>query len=365
MTTTAGTTVGSTPSPGGPSIPVGLPDPGRRPPPAADAEGSQQHEPPEASEQHDGSAAQNSADLPLQATDAVPRALQIVGSIVAPTTLVTALFIYFGFLYAVAYFRYFGINYTLLELPNQAFLILSANGVPLPLAVLAGAALLSLWLYQVPWADAAGPGRALLRYGLLPVVAVAAVGLLGLVLADALFAVRMFPARLWEARGLSLSIGVVLLVFAAHLRRALAGPGSPGRARPGGAVVLVVARWFCLSVLFGIGLFWAVGSYAMRMGTHEAAGYVAGLRCAPDVVLYSEKSLDLQYAGVWEEPAATPDGAYGFRYPGLKLVPQPGKQYLLLPVDWAPNTRPAILLPRADTLRLEFTTVASTPAGAC
>jgi hypothetical protein len=102
----------------------------------------------------------------------------------------------------------------------------------------------------------------------------------------------------------------------------------------------------------------------MRMGTQEAVGHVAGLRCAPDVVLYSEKSLNLQYAGVWEEPSATPDGAYGFRYPGLKLVPQPGKQYLLLPADWTPGTRPAILLPRSDALRLEATTV-PTGTGAC
>jgi hypothetical protein len=388
MSTSVGNAVSRTPAPSARSdeaVPVAPPVPEQAPPvpeqpppPAAQSEAPDEqdaseppgqpegHEPSgrevgsEASEEPDDAA----GDVPFEAADAVPRALQIVGSIVAPTTLVTGLFIYFGFVYAVAYFRYFGINYTLLELPNQAFLMLSANGVPVPLAVLAGAALLFLWLHQVPFGRASGRVR-LLAWGLLVAVAVAGAGLLVLVVADAIFHRRLFPAGLWEARGLSLAIGVVLVPFAAHLWRALRGSGSREAARPGGTAAVIIARWFCLAVLFGVGLFWAVGSYAMRMGTQEAAGHVANLRCAPDAVLYSEKSLNLQYAGVWEEPAAAPDGAYGFRYPGLKLVPQPGKQYLLLPGDWAPGSRPAILLPRSDDLRLEFTTVAPPGSGAC
>jgi hypothetical protein len=101
------------------------------------------------------------------------------------------------------------------------------------------------------------------------------------------------------------------------------------------------------------------------MGVQGAEGYAAGLRCAPNVVLYSDNVLNLQFAGVQEESVPGPDGVYRFRYSGLKLVPQAGKQYLLLPADWAPSARPAILLPRSDTLRLEFITVASTDAVAC
>jgi hypothetical protein len=116
--------------------------------------------------------------------------------------------------------------------------------------------------------------------------------------------------------------------------------------------------------LISLGLFWAVGSYAIRMGTGDAHGLAADLQCAPDVILYSEKSLNLYSAGVREEPALSPDGAYGFRYPGLKLVPQAGNHYLLLPADWAPSARPAILLPRSEALRLEFIPVAQSP-GIC
>jgi hypothetical protein len=317
----------------------------------------------DAKKQREGT--QAGADVSFEAADAVPRALQIVGSIVAPTTLVTALFLYFGLLYAVAYFRYFGVNYTVLELPNRGFLILSASAATLPLALLAAAALLSLWLYQVPYEKASGTAHRLLHFGLLPAVAAVGVGLLALVVTDALFATRLFPTGFWEARGLSLSVGVVLLAYAGRLRRMLGPPKSAGRTRPHAPVVLTVGKWVCLSLLFGVGLFWAVGSYALRMGTEGAEGHVAGLRCAPDVVLYSEKSLNLQYAGVREEAVVGSDGASGYRYPGLKLVPQEGTQYLLLPADWAQNARPAILLPRSDALRLEFVTVPSGAPGTC
>jgi hypothetical protein len=305
------------------------------------------------------------AAVSFEAADAVPQALKVVGSIVAPTTLLTALFLYFGLLYAVAYYRYFGVNYTVLDLPNQGYLILSASTATLPLALLAGTALAALWLYQLPLENLSARVRRLLYRWWLPAVATVGVVLLGLVAADVLLAVRLFPAGFWEARGLSLSIGIVLLAYAAHLRSALAPPVPAGYAGRRGHLSLTVAKWVCLSLLFGVGLFWAVGSYAMRMGVQGAEGYAAGLRCAPNVVLYSDNVLNLQFAGVQEESVQGPDGVYQFRYSGLKLVPQAGKQYLLLPADWAPSARPAILLPRSDTLRLEFITVASTDAVAC
>jgi hypothetical protein len=106
--------------------------------------------------------------------------------------------------------------------------------------------------------------------------------------------------------------------------------------------------------LVSVGLFWAVGSYAVKVGATDAQGLAFDVACTADVTLYSEKSLNLSSTGVREELAASTDTAYGFRYPGLKLVPQAGQQYLLIPADWAPSVRPAIILARGETLRLEF-----------
>ena len=331
----------------------------------------------------------------FEAAEAVPKALQVVGSIVAPTTLLTALFVYFGLMYAIGYYRYFGVNYTVLDLPTQGLLILSASTAVVPLATLAAVMLVSLWIYRLPLERSPDEVRRWLSSTLLPVVAAVGVALLALVVAETLFRQRIFPSSFPEGRGISLSAGVVLLAWATRLRttlvqvetaepgrgaatgktphgvlalarralRAATRPAKPDQ-RPG-HVALTVAKWVCLSLLFGIGLFWAVGSYALRLGPQDAQGLVAHLRCAPDVVVYSERSLNLFMAGVTEEPATSPDGAYGFRYPGLKLVPQAGDQYLLIPADWAPAARPAIVLPRSDTLRLEFTPVGTTGPGTC
>src|SRR3954451_23292540 len=303
----------------------------------------------------------------FEGADAVPRALQVVGSIVAPTTLLTALFIYFGLMYAVGYCRYSGVTYTALDLPTQGFLMVSPNSATVPLVLLAAGGLLALSLYRLPVERSSGVVRRLLIRVWLPLVVLTGVVLVGLVAITAVFRRSVFPATFPEARGLSLSIGVVLLAYATHLRRALTTRASARSDHPGATtpVALTVATWVCVAVLFGVGLFWAVGSYAIRMGDQDGARHAAGLHCAPDVVLYSAQSLDLQSAGVPEEPATTADGAYRFRYPGLKLVPQAGNQYLLLPADWVPGSRPAILLPRSDSLRLEFVRVTAPVPGAC
>jgi hypothetical protein len=294
----------------------------------------------------------------FEAAHALPRALQIAGAIVAPTTFLTALFAYFGFMYVVAYYRYFGVNHTALVIPLQGYLFMSVSTAVLPLAVLAGAVLLALRLYLVPLDALSDRARHVLHRGVYPAVAVSGVVLIGLVGADALLAVHPFPAAVPEARGLSLSLGVLLIGAAGRLRRELA-PQRGERPEHEVPAILTVVKWGSFSLLLGIGLFWAVGSYALRMGGQDADALAANLACAPDVIVYSEKALNLASAGLQEEgPPDTeeprPEGAYDFRYPGLKLVPQAGDGYLLLPADWSPSVRPAILLPRSDTMRLEF-----------
>jgi hypothetical protein len=74
----------------------------------------------------------------------------------------------------------------------------------------------------------------------------------------------------------------------------------------------------------------------------------------PDVVAYSEKGLSLQAPGVREVACQDADAAYRFRYDGLKLVLQVGNQYLLLPSGWTHANGAAILIPRSDKTRLEF-----------
>jgi hypothetical protein len=291
------------------------------------------------------------ADGGFEAAEALPRVLRIVGSVVAPTTLLTGLLFYFGLLYAVAYYRYFGVNHTVLRLSAQDLLVLSADAAIPPLTFLAVATLLALWLLRLPLHRLSSRTQRIGARWLAPVLGAAGAVLAGLALGDAYLGIAVFPAGFLEARGLSLSIGVLVMAYAGRLRR-IAGPAR--RPRAGGPDALVVAKWTSVFVLVAVGLFWAVGSYAIGTGRGNAQGFTAGLACAPEVVVYSEKSLDLRTAGVREESFSVPGAAYAYRYPGLRLVPQAGDQYLLLPADWASGDRPALLLPKSGAVRLEF-----------
>jgi hypothetical protein len=257
-------------------------------------------------------------------------------------------------MYAVAYYRYFGVNYTVLDLPVEGYLILSASTAILPMALLAGAAMLSLWLYQLPLDMLSETARHRLYRWLYPVVVAIGLLLVGLTALDVLFAVVMYPVPAMEARGLSLVTGVVLLGYAGRLRRVLAPRRPAHGSRREAPVALTVAKWGSFCLLIGVGLFWAVGSYALRMGAEGARDFAVMIRCAPEVVLYSEKDLNLASSGLPNGPPPPTDGAYDSSYAGLKLVPQAGDSYLLVPADWSPGGRPAIVLPRSDKVRLEF-----------
>ena len=89
---------------------------------------------------------------------------------------------------------------------------------------------------------------------------------------------------------------------------------------------------------------------------------MADLPGYPNVIIYSEHSLSLHAPGVREVRCADSDTAYRYRYDGLKLVLESGDQYLFLPADWTPANGVAILMPRTDSLRLEFSPAWVRPA---
>ena len=289
--------------------------------------------------------------IPEDVASALPQALRAIGSVVAPTSLLTALFIHFGMMDAIGYFRYFGINHTVLGIPFSEYLTLSSSdSAILPFIYLAGATALGLWIYHLPFT--ALPARAQ-RFTVLvvaPVAVAAGLALAGLALADVQLEGRVFPPTFLEGRGLSLAIGVLLVSFAGRLRRVLAEERRAGSRPAPGSVVRVSVIFLLVSV----GLFLAVGNFAFGAGETRARGLAAMLTCRPDVVVFSEKSLNLSAPGVRESATTKAETAYRFRYDGLKLVPQSGSQYVLLPSGWAPADSVAIVLPRSSTLRLEF-----------
>ena len=280
-------------------------------------------------------------------TTALPRVLKIFSTVVAPTTLLTALLLYFGRMHATGLFRYLGVQYSVLDLTAQDYLVRSADGMIPPLVVVAGATVLGLWIREVLIRVVPPDSRRRTDLVLGPLLAVTGLVLVGLAIADTTQNGQVFPS-FPEARGLGLAIGALLLAFAARLVRSLLPtPRSPGS-------VALMAEWAAVFALVSVGLFWAVGTYAVGVG--ETRGRQLGA-APPDlyaVTLYSEKSLSLTAPGVTETPCRNPDAAYRFRYDGLRMVVQSGGQYLLLPSGWSPEAGAALLIPRGSGVRLEF-----------
>ena len=278
----------------------------------------------------------------------LPQLVKLLGTVVAPTTLLTSLLFYFGWSHAYYFYDYFGVNSTLLGLTTRDYVQKAVDGLFVPMMVAACVGFLALWAHSLLRARlAVGAHRRVLRL-------IAGMAAVGLVMAVggfwSVFAATVLRRYLYgTAAPLSLAFGVLLLVYAVHLWRSR----TVGR-RTAGPAWGRVAEWAAVFVLVGLSLFWAANNYSVAVGRQRARQMVLQLPREPGVVLFSERSLSLAAPGVQEVRCKDPQAAYRFRYDGLKLLPQSGDQYLLLPEKWSRSNGVAILIPRNDSLRLEL-----------
>ncbi len=266
--------------------------------------------------------------------------------------MLTALLLYFGRLHLTGLTQYFGLQYSVLDLSSQDYLVRSADGLVLPAVIAACVVLLALWGNQILTRALGSGARQKALLVVIPVAATLGSSLIALALLDA-FGVDIFGS-FGEGRGLSLALGAPLLVYSVRLIRFYLPAYHRGRQRGAVSGSVLLAEWVAVLVLVSVGLFWAIGTYAVGVGTGRAEQLQAMLPTMPDTVVFSDKDLDLDQPGVRAQPCTRPDHAYGFRYDGLRFVLQSSNQYLLLPAGWTPDAGAAILLPRRDGIRLEF-----------
>jgi hypothetical protein len=306
---------------------------------------------------------------PTPGAAALPQLARVLGGVVAPTTLLTALLYYFGWLHAYYLFGYFGVNSTTLGFGTADYLMRAVDGLYIPLAVAAIAGLLALWgnAALLPALHAGSPrlrSRFLRSVSALGIALAVAGGTLTLLIGagssgyDALAPVGF-------------AAGVIVLGYAVHLRRVFGAvhvrrvvrqPGQEVRPASGWAEA---AEWMISFFLVAISLFGAASDYAGGVGEARARQLEAELPLQPAVVLYSQRSLDLPLTGITRTRCANADAGYQYRYDGLVLVLESGGKYLLLPRQWTPyDGNPAILLAESDAIRLEFYpgTVAPAPS---
>jgi hypothetical protein len=271
-----------------------------------------------------------------EASRAAPRVrstLELIGLVVAPTTLLTGLAYYFGWTLTNARASYFGIDPSTLGFSMQDYLLRSADALFVPLSAVVFAALAALAIHAVVSSRLSERSRtAILRASWLCGAAGSVLLALGIV---AVFRPLPFPTHYLFAP-VSPGLGAALLAYAVYLRRGWLSPLAVG----------LVAALVVLST------FWTASKYADALGRGRAKKLERSLSTRPSVVVYAKQRLHLDRAK--ETRLGRHDSAYAFRYDGLRLLVRSGGKYFLVPDDWSRENGVAILLPDTDELRLEF-----------
>lgn len=275
--------------------------------------------------------------------------LQVVSSVVAPTTLLTAVLFYFGWNYSYWFFDHFGVDISLVGLTTQDYMMRSVDALFVPMVVLLSAGLLLLWVHAgvAPgfFDGREGPARAR--------TAVAVLGGLGLVL----FSIGMAAVFVPALKGtyhlfypVSLGAGTLLMLYASRMQRRareVAGATAPLQ-------TVALLEGTAAFLLVSLSLFWAATNYAADVGEARARQFEQELEGLPSAIVYSKESLNLDSASVEEVACPESEGGYRFRYAGLRLMLRSGGQYIFLPDGWSPAEGVAMVIPESDAVRLEL-----------
>jgi hypothetical protein len=279
-----------------------------------------------------------SPDSPAPGVDWGARVRDIAG-IVAPTTALTALLLYFGYIGTRARFAYFGVYLDLTEISNQDLVLYGLEVLYVPaalvlLAILAGAGCHAAVRWLVGRPDRRRAAITAAAFAILAGVLLLARGVIGLLV------VRVSRTEIPGTSPLALALGPALIAYGLW-----AGGKVLGRHRVH-RVVTVAAAGLVL-----VGLFWAANSFAWAFGQGRAVDDARTLPDRAEVVLdVKERLLDLP-EGVSE--TALPGEGFRYRYRGLRLLVAAGDRLFLVPATWTERGR-TLIIPYDNDVRIQL-----------
>jgi hypothetical protein len=266
----------------------------------------------------------------------------VAGLVLGQLSAVAALAFYFGWARTNAFLQYFGLDASVVNFSTTDYVLRSVGPAFWPLmglGIIVVAALLVGPPVRATIASMAVHRRraALIVIVLLGVVllVVAAIGLLQL---------WIFP-RSVPVIPLLIVGGVALITYAAVLHTSFA---------TGSRTLLHKTQFVALAGLMAGGVFWAWGDYAGHTGTLSAQKTAAELAYRPDVSVFSARALGLSGYGIEFKPLGTAEGAYHFRYTGLRLLLRSDNRYFLLPKGWQRGRDPVFVIIESPDVRLQF-----------
>jgi hypothetical protein len=281
----------------------------------------------------------------------VERWVALLGSVIAPATLIGTLLFYFGYVSSRAQYDYFGIDVDVVGLSTQDYVMRSPQPLLVPLVVMAllGAGLVALHTRIRRHCDAPGFERSM-RRSIAVGLAFVAVSV-GLLLAYPLLAGwDPYPLVTPVVLGVGAAVaayGVGTLRFL-HRRRVPtdAADHSPPR------VAVMVLLWAAVAAC----AFWATATLAQWSGLGLARHQANNLDDLPSVVVDTRERLFLpDEAEVVEMGLPAADGStYRYRYWGLRLLVVGEDHLYLVPNTWNNHDTTLVLPYGDDSVRVQF-----------
>jgi hypothetical protein len=269
--------------------------------------------------------------------------LRVLGTLVAPTTLVVALLYYFGWARTSTQAFVMGLDESLFGYSAQDYILRSITSMFWPLFIAAAAILVGVLVHD---RLVRRPDERLIR-----AVSVGTAGAGAILLVLGLVgSLDESPSRFVSlAAPLSVTVGIALLAYAAYLRQPR---GSPQRGRTASTVPGLA--WSLATVLLLLSAFWTVSHYAAIKGIDFADQAVRELPTKPSVTIYSVSRLYLEHPVV-EQALPAEEGAYRYRYTGLKLLFRADGKLFLRPSDPSdPSHQRNIVIPEDLDIRVEY-----------
>jgi hypothetical protein len=276
-----------------------------------------------------------------QGTDRLRRWVEIL----TPTGILVGLLYYFGYVTTDAWFRYFGLELSQVQLPQQAIILQSIAALYVPVGALL---LLGLGVYLVR-RRVDGLLETGWRPRLMRIAGPVAIALGVLLLVRALIGVLVPDVSRTEPIALSplcLCAGVLLIAGGTDVMRRTRRAPRPVK-RPDWTIMVMGA-------LLVLGLFWATNSVASAYGRGRAMDYARTLGSRPAVVVDTKERLFVVQGDVEETQLSAAEGAdYRYRYRNLRLLASSQDKLYLAPADWRPGAGAVIVLPDSG-VRLQF-----------
>ncbi|MFF4836361.1 hypothetical protein [Streptomyces sp. NPDC001315] len=280
--------------------------------------------------------------------DPISTRIQQFTEAIGPTTLATALLIYFGYVATRARFDYFGVPLEMTGLSNQTLLLYGLEVVYVPAALIFLGVLTVVAIHAtVKWRLTRDPEDATNTF-LAAGIALVGVLLIGRALIG-MFVQGEETSVVIGTTPLALAFGPATLAYGAWVH-------GKNRGRPLLPARLARNAAMCTIGLAVAGLFWASTQIAWAYGTGRGEEDARELMERPEIIIDTKEPLVELPTGITETALATAgeDRTFAYRYRGFRLLLSSGDRLFLVTPTWMLGRDQTVVVPDDGNVRIQL-----------